>query len=164
MQTVSRNAATQPLPRPMQVLVTAGGLLWRRRKDGTIEVCLLSTPDRKRWMVPRGRVHEDERLEDAAVRAVHDLTGYLGKPGRQLARAASESGEIAYLFLLPCSHDDHFVNAARKITASWVSLDRAMDVLEEPGERATIRRAAQALAEPIDATLPFFEELAAAAR
>ena len=167
----------QTLPRPLQVLVTAGGLLWRRRagvidprlvgrrppgalssslaSGSLIEICLLSTPDRSRWMVPRSRVHEDERAEEAAVRAVHDLTGYLGTPGKQLARAASEDGEVAYLFLLESDREGRFVNTARKITASWTTLDRALDLLESPIERAVVRRAAQALSEPIDARLPF---------
>ena len=146
-RTAAQSALTQTLPRAMQVHVTAGGLLWRRR-NGEAEICLLASPERMTAIVPRGRVHEDERLEDAAVRAVFDLTGYLGRPDRQLARGEGEDGEVAYFFLLHCPTDERFVNAARKITAVWMPLARALDAVSSDAERAVIRRAAQALHAP----------------
>lgn len=143
--------APDPTAQPLRVLVTSGGLLWRRRA-GEIEVCLLS-PDLRRWVIPRGRVHEDERLEEAAVRTVHDLTGHIGRAGRPLARAASADGEVSYLFLLRCAGGERFVNPARKAGVLWTSIPRAYERLASSTERAVLRRAALALTGPVEPAL-----------
>jgi ADP-ribose pyrophosphatase YjhB (NUDIX family) len=161
MVTARQATNTQSLPKP--VFVTAGGVLWRRR-GGEVEVCLVASPDRKNCAIPRGQVHEDERLADSAIRSVRELTGYVGKPGRQLARAATEDGEVACLFLLQCEEGSRYESAARKITALWVPLARAMDSLGTPAERTIIRRAADALAERVDPGLPFDDVLPVAAK
>ena len=158
--TAAREATAQKLPR---YVVTAGGLLWRRRA-GQFYVCLISAPDRKFYSIPRAPVHEDERLTDAAVRVVREQTGFVGKAEKQLARASSPDGEVACLFLMECSDDPRFESAARKISAVWVPLDRAFDVLATASERSVIRRASLALAAPIDAVLPFEEPAIAATR
>lgn len=150
----ARQTTTQSLPKP--VFVTAGGVLWRRRA-GEVEVCVISSPDRRTCAIPRGQVHEDERLSDSAVRCVRELTGYAGKPGRQLARASSEGGEVACLFLLQCNEGSRYESAARKITALWMPLTRAMDSLGTSAERTILRRAAEALVERVDPPLPFHE-------
>ena len=160
MVTARQTTNTQSLPKP--VFVTAGGVLWRRR-GGEVEVCLVASPDRKRCALPRGAVHEDERLSDCAVRSVREITGYVGKPGRQLARAASEEGEVACLFLLQCNEGSRYESTARKITALWLPLTRAMDSLGTTAERTVLRRAAEALAEHVDPALPFDAPMPAAA-
>jgi 8-oxo-(d)GTP phosphatase len=160
MVTARQTADTQTLPKP--VFVTAGGVLWRRR-GGEVEVCLVASPDRRNCAIPRGQVHEDERLSDSAIRAVRELTGYVGRPGRQLARAASEDGEVACLFLLKCDEGSRYESAARKITALWVPLARAMDQVTTPSERTILRRAAEALAERVDPVLDFSGALPSAA-
>lgn len=149
--TAAREATAQKLPR---YVVTAGGLLWRRRA-GQFFVCLVSSPDRRFSVIPRARVQEDERLSDAAVRVVREITGFVGKPEKQLARAASADGEIACLFLMACADDPRFESAARKMSATWVPIERAFDLLATPSERAVLRRAAAALSSPIDPELPF---------
>lgn len=146
----------QTLPKP--VFVTAGGVLWRKR-GGEVEVCLLASPDRSSYAIPRGHVQEDERLPESAVRAVRELTGYAGKPGKQLARAANEDGEVACLFLLQCDEGSRYESAARKITTSWVPLGHAFDLVP-PSQRTVVRRAAQALEQPVDPTLPFEDAVA----
>ena len=151
-------STAQTLPKP--VFVTAGGVLWRKR-GGEVEVCLLASPDRSSYVIPRGQVQEDERLPESAVRAVRELTGYAGKPGRQIARAANEDGEVACLFLLQCDEGSRYESAARKITTSWVPLGRAFDLVP-PSQRTVVRRAAQALEQPVDPTLPFDDVLAPA--
>lgn len=150
MWTGAQEASAHSLPRP--VFITAGGVLWRRR-NGEIEVCLLASPDRTSCVIPRGHVQEDERLPDEAVRVVREMTGYVGKPGRQLARAANEDGEIACLFLLQCDESSRY-ETARRISSTWVPIGHAFDLVP-PSQRTIIRRAAQALEAPVDATLPF---------
>lgn len=155
MVTARQTTSTQSLPK--RALVTAGGVLWRRR-GGEVEVCVIAAPDRRACALPRGQVHEDERLSDSAIRCVRELTGYVGRPGRQLARAASEDGEVACLFLLKCNEGSRYESVARKITALWVPLTRAMDSVATASERTILRRAAEALAERVDPVLPFDDD------
>lgn len=158
--TAPRTTTTQTLPR---FVVTAGGLLWRRRA-GQFFVCLVASPDRRFYEIPRAIVQEDERLSDAAIRIVRSVTGFLGKPEKQLARASSPTGEVACLFLMRCSDDPRFETAARKMTSTWVPLESAFDLLATQTERDVLRRAALALAQPIDEELPFEEEVLATAK
>lgn len=156
MVTARQTTNTQSLPK--RVFVTAGGVLWRRR-GGEVDVCLVASPDRRTCTIPRGQVHEDERLSDSAIRCVRELTGYVGKPGRRLARAANEDGEVACLFLLKCNEGSRYESAARKITALWVPLTRAMDSVATTAERIVIRRAAEALSERVDPILAFDDDV-----
>ena len=132
--------------------MTAGGLLWRRRA-GEFYVCLVASPDRRFCEIPRGPVLEGERPSDAAARIVRSVTGFFGKPEKPLARAVSANGEIACLFLLQCSGDPSFESAARTMTARWVPIERAFDLLATSAERNVVRRAATALTQPIGTEL-----------
>lgn len=142
MMTAARSTTTQRLPIPF--FVTAGGVLWRHRR-GALEVCLIVSPERCTCVLPRSRVHEDERLTDSAVRAVRELTGYVGTPGFEVARAANEDGEVACLFLLQWNGLSRYESVVGKVTAMWVPPARALELLGTAAERAVIRRAAEAL-------------------
>lgn len=151
---IAARKATAQSPR---YAVTAGGVLWRRRA-GELCVCLV-TSERRFCEIPCGLVHEDERLSDAAVRIVRSATGFLGKPGKQLARAVSDEREISCLFLLQCSDDARFESATPRTDAIWLPLEQAFDLVPTASARIVIRRAATALAAPIDPRLAFEDEV-----
>src|SRR5688572_1949177 len=56
--------------------VSAGGVAYRD-VDGRIEVALIHTTmsDKHRWMLPKGKVEQDESPEAAALREVREETG-----------------------------------------------------------------------------------------
>lgn len=59
----------------------AGGVVWRRAYDGTVEVVLIHRPDYDDWSLPKGKRERSESDEQAALREVDEETGlhcYLG--------------------------------------------------------------------------------------
>ena len=53
----------------------AGGLVWRRGDDGTVEVVVVHRPRYDDWSLPKGKLDGGEGWEDAAVREVLEETG-----------------------------------------------------------------------------------------
>jgi 8-oxo-dGTP pyrophosphatase MutT (NUDIX family) len=53
----------------------AGGLVCRRREDGTREILLVHRPAYDDWSFPKGKLEPGEREEDAAMREVEEETG-----------------------------------------------------------------------------------------
>ena len=53
----------------------AGGILFRRREDGTVEVAVIHRPRYDDWTLPKGKLEKRETIEDAAVREVEEETG-----------------------------------------------------------------------------------------
>ncbi len=76
---------------PDKVIEAAGGLLWRPATGGSgVEVALVHRPKYDDWSIPKGKLNPGEHPVVAAVREVHEETGFTGVPGRPL-------GEISYL-------------------------------------------------------------------
>ena len=63
----------------------AGGVPWRRRADGELEVLLIHRPRYRDWTFPKGKVEEGESDEQAAVREVEEETGLRCDLGAELA-------------------------------------------------------------------------------
>ena len=53
----------------------AGGVVWRRRDDGTIEVAVVHRPRYDDWSFPKGKLDPGESFVDAARREVLEETG-----------------------------------------------------------------------------------------
>lgn len=121
-----------PVIRPF---FTAGGLLLREGEDG-LEICLARANDG--WRIPRGRVLEDERVADAAVRRVYEITGVGGSRAQRIRRVVFGDGEIAQLFLIRARRSDPH-DPAR---ALWVPLTGAALLLPET-ERHLVSRVAR---------------------
>jgi 8-oxo-dGTP diphosphatase len=61
----------------------AGGILWRPRPEGTVEVAVVHRPKYDDWTLPKGKLDPGESHEDAALREVEEETGHtpvLGEP------------------------------------------------------------------------------------
>lgn len=150
-------------PQSLHSTLTAGGVLWRRGVHGSVEICLshAATGFGNSFAIPRGAIQEDERVADAAVRRIYELTGLCGRAPRKLGRLRFASGEIAYI---------HLVRAARGAgapkNASWVPVASAARLVETDGELEILTRIAAIFAEPrVDVSEPARERsINAAAR
>ncbi|MBV8983454.1 MAG: NUDIX hydrolase [Acidimicrobiia bacterium] len=60
-------------------VLAAGGVLWRRKKSGKVEVLLVHRPKYDDWTLPKGKLDEGETAQEAAVREVEEETGFLVK-------------------------------------------------------------------------------------
>ena len=61
----------------------AGGVLWRQA-DGRVEVAVVHRPRYDDWSLPKGKLDAGELDVAAAVREVHEETGFRGVLGRSL--------------------------------------------------------------------------------
>ena len=59
----------------MSIIRAAGGLVWRPGEDGHRRLAVVHRPHRKDWSLPKGKLKDGERWEDAAVREVGEETG-----------------------------------------------------------------------------------------
>jgi 8-oxo-dGTP pyrophosphatase MutT (NUDIX family) len=62
----------------------AGGVVWRPRGDGDIEVLLVHRPRYGDWSFPKGKLEDGETDEEAALREVEEETGLRCELGREL--------------------------------------------------------------------------------
>jgi 8-oxo-dGTP diphosphatase len=56
-------------------VLAAGGIVHRRRSDGTVEVLVIHRPEYEDWTLPKGKLDPGETAEQAAVREVEEETG-----------------------------------------------------------------------------------------
>jgi 8-oxo-dGTP diphosphatase len=57
------------------VVLAAGGVVWRQIKNGETEVLLVHRPKYDDWTLPKGKLDGDETAEEAALREVEEETG-----------------------------------------------------------------------------------------
>ncbi len=74
----------------MAIIRAAGGLLWRTGKDGRRRLAVIHRPHREDWSLPKGKLKEGERWEEAALREVEEETGCR-------ARIVSFAGAVHYV-------------------------------------------------------------------
>jgi ADP-ribose pyrophosphatase YjhB (NUDIX family) len=143
---------------PTRFQLSAGGVVTRRRADGTLEVVLIATQGGTVWGLPKGLVERERRetLEETARREVREETGL---EGRVIARLdpieywyhGEEGGQPVryhkkvYFFLMEAvagdvAHHDWEVDQAR-----WFPLDEALERASYDTERAILQQAGELL-------------------
>jgi 8-oxo-dGTP diphosphatase len=66
------------------VVLAAGGVVWRQKKNGDVEVLLIHRPKYDDWTLPKGKLDDGESAEEAAVREVEEETGFRVELGDEL--------------------------------------------------------------------------------
>ncbi len=66
----------------------AGGVLYRTRDDGTLEVAVIHRPRYDDWTLPKGKLESGETVEEAALREVEEETGFETKIERRIGETA----------------------------------------------------------------------------
>jgi 8-oxo-dGTP diphosphatase len=106
----------------------AGGVVYRRDGDGSLEVLLVHRPRYDDWTLPKGKLHRGESHEDGALREVEEETGIRCELGRELpsSRYRDQKGRpkvVRYWTMRPLDgafEPHHEVDDAR-----WLPLDDA---------------------------------------
>jgi 8-oxo-dGTP diphosphatase len=118
----------------------AGGLVWRRRGEA-IEVALVHRPAYDDWSLPKGKLQDGEREEDAALREVEEETGLrcsLERPvgtNRYLDRRGREK-VVAYWLMRPLR--GRFRPTREVDRLLWLPVDAAADALTYEHDRALL--------------------------
>jgi 8-oxo-dGTP pyrophosphatase MutT (NUDIX family) len=116
----------------------AGGLVWRRRDDGKIEIALVHRPAYDDWTFPKGKLHDGETEPEAALREVEEETGLRCRLGKAVGTNSYRDSRgrpktVHYWAMTPLAGS---LGPANEIDAArWVSLDEAAAALTYPRDR-----------------------------
>lgn len=132
------SAGSHPAARP---ILAAGEVLWRS-VDGSYEVALIHRPRYNDWSLPKGKLEPGETEPVAAVREVHEETGYRSILGRRLGvvRYPVEQGVKRVRYWAARALDGEFVGTAEVDDLAWLPVKDAMAKLAYPHDRKVLRR------------------------
>jgi 8-oxo-dGTP diphosphatase len=136
---------------PTQEQVSAGGVVFRR-KQGSIEIILISVGASGRWQLPKGLIEKSETPQEAAAREVGEETGteaalvgpidpieywFYGASGGRRVRFH----KLVYFYLFEyrsgnVKAHDHEVNEAR-----WVEISQGHEMLAFKSEKKIVEKA-----------------------
>lgn len=119
--------------------VSAGGVVYRVRDDGVIEVKLITTKSWK-FSLPKGHVEQNDSTEDTAVREVKEEAGVDARIEAFLGTAEWKlrSGDMktVYIYLMKCLKDGKVNDPDGEIIkAEWKTLDEAVRLVDFPPMR-----------------------------
>ncbi|WP_322818704.1 NUDIX hydrolase [Tepidiforma sp.] len=137
---------------PIEDVVSAGGIPWRRNHRGEIEIAICGRRADRLWVLPKGTPDPGEPLEETALREVREETGLDVRLGDRLgtieywftANGTRYHKRVHHWLMEPIGGDvanhDHEFDEVR-----WVTIPEALELLTYEGERGLVRQAAQRL-------------------
>jgi 8-oxo-dGTP diphosphatase len=127
---------------PCQLVLAAGGLVWRRAGDGAVEVVVVHRPRYDDWSWPKGKLDPGETDEEAALREVLEETSLHAELGPELLTTTylDRSGKhkrVRY-WAMTADHEspaaanevDRAVWMSAEVAASRLTYSRDVEVLE----------------------------------
>jgi len=119
--------------------ISAGGVVYRTRDDGVIEVKLITTKSWK-FSLPKGHVEQGDSTEDTAIREVKEEAGVDAKIETFLGTAEwklrSGDTKIVYIYLMKCVKDGKAQDPDGEIIKTeWRTLDEAVRLVDFPPMR-----------------------------
>jgi 8-oxo-dGTP pyrophosphatase MutT (NUDIX family) len=135
--------------------VSAGGVVYRRRDDGKVEILLAARRTRRgdiAWGLAKGGIEDGETIEDAAVREVREETGIdavieepLGDTRYFYVWEEVRIRKTVHFFLMRATGGDVGDRDDEMEEVRWFPLSRALKRAAYRGERAVLQRAAAKL-------------------
>jgi 8-oxo-dGTP pyrophosphatase MutT (NUDIX family) len=110
------------------IVLAAGGVVWRRNGDGGLEVVLVHRPRYDDWSLPKGKLNRGETDEEAARREVEEEASVLTALGPELPTTTylDRSGKrkrVRYWAMTVISGSPAAANEVDR--AEWVPLGEA---------------------------------------
>ena len=147
----------RPRPRiPTQREVSAGGVVYRRGDDGSVEVVLASRRTRRgdlAWGLAKGGIEPGETREEAGVREVREETGLdaeieadLGDTKYIYVWEDVRIRKTVHFFLMRYVGGDVEDRDDEMEEIRWFAIERALKRAAYRGERDVLARAAELLA------------------
>lgn len=133
-----------------KAVLAAGAVLWRPNGDpATPEVAIIHRPRYDDWSLPKGKVDPGETEPVAAVREVHEETGFMSHLGRRLAAVSYPipQGRKKVRYWAARQVEGEFVPNSEVDELKWLPVSEAMKQLGYPHDRKVLRRFAK---QPVD--------------
>jgi 8-oxo-dGTP pyrophosphatase MutT (NUDIX family) len=138
---------------PTKLEISAGGVAFRKR-NGIVEVALISVGEENRWQLPKGLVDKGESTEAAALREVKEEAGIATRPVERIdkieywyfAKYGPDPGRIhkfVYFYLLEYRSGDVRDHDSEVNEARWVEIEAAREMLAFDGEKKIVEKAKQ---------------------
>lgn len=117
---------------------TAGGVVWRRNKEGGIEILLLQDV-KGRWSIPKGHIEEGESPKETAEREITEETGlqemrimnWLGKTSFRYRRQNSLVLMTTQIYLVEAKGDTKNIQKEDIYKSlEWLPASKAVEVIE----------------------------------
>lgn len=128
--------------RAPEIVRAAGGAVWRRSEDGTLEVLLVHRPRYDDWSLPKGKAAPGETDEACALREVEEETGLACDLGAHLADVwyLDRHGHpklARYWSMRP--RGGTFVPAEEVDELRWLAVPDALALLSYPRDAQVVR-------------------------
>lgn len=131
----------RPLPNP---ILQACAIPYRV-KSGRIEVCVVTSRRKRRWVFPKGIVEAGETERQAALKEAREEAGVRGRiSGAELGTYERRKWGLRFLVTCFLMHVDREQRTWRESSLrerAWVPLDEASQRLGPNGQRAMLRLA-----------------------
>jgi 8-oxo-dGTP pyrophosphatase MutT (NUDIX family) len=134
--------------------VSAGGLIWRRQKDGSISVVLVRPSGRRTWVLPKGHLEEGETVAQAATREAREESGltvgvieplgeisYVYSSRERNGATVTRIFKRVHFFLMEHAGGDPAAHDSETDEVAWLDLDEALARATHPSEQELIARA-----------------------
>jgi ADP-ribose pyrophosphatase YjhB (NUDIX family) len=117
---------------------TAGGIVYRRGKNGKIEILLIQDA-KDRWTIPKGHIEEGERANETAEREIMEETGlqemdvksWLGKINFKYRRQNSLVLMTTQIYLVQAQGDTNALTKEEWMNGiEWMPVNEALDKIE----------------------------------
>jgi 8-oxo-dGTP diphosphatase len=119
----------------------AGGVVWRRRRDGVAEVLVVHRPKYDDWSLPKGKLEGAESDEECALREVEEETGLRCRLGPELPTVRYRDHKdrpkvVRYWAMEPESGE--FVPHHEIDDVRWVAIEEAGRLLSYDFDRSVV--------------------------
>jgi 8-oxo-dGTP pyrophosphatase MutT (NUDIX family) len=117
---------------------TAGGVVFRRDKDGGIEILLIQDA-KDRWTIPKGHIEEGETAQETAKREIGEeagltdteVLGWLGKIHFRYRRVDKLVLMTTQIYLVRAAGDTNAIKKEEWMNGiKWFKFNDALDAIE----------------------------------
>jgi len=130
-------------PPPSGVVRAGGGVVWRRRAGGDIEILLVHRPRYDDWSLPKGKCDPGEPDEACALREVEEETGVTCGLGTELPSTSYRDNKdrpktVRYWAMEPLTGDGRFTPNQEIDEIRWLPLAQAVRQLSYDHDRPVV--------------------------
>ena len=123
-----------------------------RVRDGQVEVLLVTSRGKGRWIVPKGSIEEDLDSHESAAKEALEEAGVKGRVSPVslgcYRHGRSKKSPIVEVFLMRVEHELKSWPEEDERKRRWIPLDEAYQYVQEPGLRSILDEAVTLIPSP----------------